>query len=540
MVLVVFGGGDVGISGVGSRISGRRGGIVVVFVLVVWWWFGGVGGISGGIGGLGGSIYGHRGGIGRVGGLGIVTDGIGAGGSIGISGLVVVVVVLMVVVVALVVVFVALVVFVVAIGSGVGVGGIGDINYGEGFEEGDEENKSEDGKQEDKQEEEEEESEEVDDDQHDYHASLIGHELRLKSPHDPIRTISIDRFQVAMPIDNPTELTDDFVKDYLNKVSHPKTLRWLATKSNTRIKDVDLFNPPDDMVVHLGIVPTMQELGLTFFITLGLVYTIADPMMELINKELARAAAIRKVVKQGQPNIEVLHDQPAATNLCAAFGGVAGGVVDVGGSPSDIDAIASHDDDYVISQKNMFENTLFKAYGATLVVLHDPGFWAVFDKFMAKLLWTGNRDYRYNLVEMDERLTRMEEPTLILASDARKLHTKEIPVVKCGIMRKLIGRGNQWFSGFFELCFDIQSTALRFGYDLIRYGWSFSTKLAYCLQLQAMVWLTYWQDKSGAIMTRKSSHDKLESEPSLASVLVGGAPSDSTQSTEQSGNEAGA
>ncbi|KAF3649263.1 hypothetical protein FXO37_19042 [Capsicum annuum] len=41
------------------------------------------------------------------------------------------------------------------------------------------------------------------------------------------------------------------VKDYPDEVSHPRVLRWLAAKSSTRIKEVDLFNPSDDAVLML-------------------------------------------------------------------------------------------------------------------------------------------------------------------------------------------------------------------------------------------------------------------------------------------------
>ena len=49
---------------------------------------------------------------------------------------------------------------------------------------------------------------------------------------------------------------------------------------------------------------------MTSYITLGHVDTIADPTVELIKKELAGATAIRRAVRQGQPNVEALHDQP--------------------------------------------------------------------------------------------------------------------------------------------------------------------------------------------------------------------------------------
>ena len=39
----------------------------------------------------------------------------------------------------------------------------------------------------------------------------MGRELISTSQHDPIKTISIDRFQVVIPIDEPTELTSELV-----------------------------------------------------------------------------------------------------------------------------------------------------------------------------------------------------------------------------------------------------------------------------------------------------------------------------------------
>ncbi|KAF3620488.1 hypothetical protein FXO37_33240 [Capsicum annuum] len=97
-------------------------------------------------------------------------------------------------------------------------------------------------------------------------------------------------------------------------------IKWLAAKINTRIKEVDLFNPSGDAVVHLWTVPIEQELGMTFFIILGLVDTIAYSIVELIKKELAEATAIRRAIRQSQSNVEALHDQPAATNSGTASG----------------------------------------------------------------------------------------------------------------------------------------------------------------------------------------------------------------------------
>ncbi|KAM3377223.1 hypothetical protein P3S68_009636 [Capsicum galapagoense] len=88
-------------------------------------------------------------------------------------------------------------------------------------------------------------------------------------------------------------------------------------------------------VVHPWIVPTIDELRMTSFLTLGLVDTKEDPMVELIKKELDGATSMRRAVRQDHPNVEALHDQPqTATDPGASSGGIAGGVVCDGGSHS--------------------------------------------------------------------------------------------------------------------------------------------------------------------------------------------------------------
>ena len=97
---------------------------------------------------------------------------------------------------------------------------------------------------------------------------------------------------------------------------------------------------------------------MTFCINLDLDDTIADPMVELINKELAGATAIRREVRQGQPNVEALHDQPTKADPGASSGGVVG----VGGRNDD--AATTRDDDHVDAQEgiNIFENSPFYPY----------------------------------------------------------------------------------------------------------------------------------------------------------------------------------
>ncbi|KAF3663950.1 putative uroporphyrinogen decarboxylase, chloroplastic-like [Capsicum annuum] len=131
-------------------------------------------------------------------------------------------------------------------------------------------------------------------------------------------------------------------KDYLIEVSYLRILRWLDTKSNKRIKEVDLFNPPDDTVVHPWIVPIENELGMASFIMLGPFDIITEPMVELIKKELDRETTIRRAVRQGYPNIKSLHNQPTVTDPSAFSRGVAGGVVAIGGRHVDASCDDKH------------------------------------------------------------------------------------------------------------------------------------------------------------------------------------------------------
>ncbi|KAM3268838.1 hypothetical protein P3S67_030802 [Capsicum chacoense] len=117
--------------------------------------------------------------------------------------------------------------------------------------------------------------------------------------------------------------------DYPDEISHPRMFRWLVAKSNTNIEEVALFHPPDDAVRCESMdVPTEEESVMTSYITLGHVDTIADPKVELIKKELVGATAIRRAIRQSQPNVEAFHDQPFTK---ADPGASSGGVVGVGG-----------------------------------------------------------------------------------------------------------------------------------------------------------------------------------------------------------------
>ncbi|KAF3639115.1 hypothetical protein FXO37_24093 [Capsicum annuum] len=150
------------------------------------------------------------------------------------------------------------------------------------------------------------------DDQDDDNASSMGRAVRLKSQHDPIKTIRITHQNVQGKHESQT---------------------ITIKERHDIVQATNLFNKG----CAPWLIPTEQELGMTSSMTLGLVHTIADLTVELIRKELAGSTTIIRAVKQGQPHVEALHDQLTAIDTGAATGGVggdsvAGGVVDVGAS----------------------------------------------------------------------------------------------------------------------------------------------------------------------------------------------------------------
>ncbi|KAK4706861.1 hypothetical protein R3W88_033578 [Solanum pinnatisectum] len=88
------------------------------------------------------------------------------------------------------------------------------------------------------------------------------------------------------------------------EISSPRILRWLKAKN---VKNpLDLFNPFDDAlscyitnfkfsyVVHPWLVPTEKELPMPSLITLGLIETLFDPVVDIVKRELFGATTIKR------------------------------------------------------------------------------------------------------------------------------------------------------------------------------------------------------------------------------------------------------
>ncbi|KAH0645117.1 hypothetical protein KY284_033001 [Solanum tuberosum] len=78
------------------------------------------------------------------------------------------------------------------------------------------------------------------------------------------------------------------------EISSPRILRWLRSKTKTAKNISNLYNPPHDAVVHPWLVPTEKELQMLYLITLGLVETLFDPVVDRVKMELAGARTIKR------------------------------------------------------------------------------------------------------------------------------------------------------------------------------------------------------------------------------------------------------
>ncbi|KAH0775136.1 hypothetical protein KY290_012273 [Solanum tuberosum] len=78
------------------------------------------------------------------------------------------------------------------------------------------------------------------------------------------------------------------------EISSPMILRWLRSKTKTSKNIPDLYNLHHDAVVHPWLVPTEKELQTSYLITLGLVETLFDFVVDRVKMELVGARTIKR------------------------------------------------------------------------------------------------------------------------------------------------------------------------------------------------------------------------------------------------------
>ncbi|KAH0653126.1 hypothetical protein KY290_031413 [Solanum tuberosum] len=171
--------------------------------------------------------------------------------------------------------------------------------------------------------------------------------LKCHPPSEPIPEF------IAWPFEAIPHLTHQVTAE--EEISSPRILRWLRAKNVEN--PPDLFNPPHDAayvatdgssvaadapyvatdassVVYLWIVPTKKELQMPYLITLGLVETLFDPVVDRVKMELAGARTIKR---DKVDNLLVIFDE------VDVGGGIDAGVDVGGGIDAGVDVGAGQD-----------------------------------------------------------------------------------------------------------------------------------------------------------------------------------------------------
>ncbi|KAH0678881.1 hypothetical protein KY284_019966 [Solanum tuberosum] len=78
------------------------------------------------------------------------------------------------------------------------------------------------------------------------------------------------------------------------EISSPRILRWLRSKTKIVKNIPDLYNLPHEAIVHPWLVPTEKELQMPYLITLGLVETLFDLVVDRFKMKLAGARTIKR------------------------------------------------------------------------------------------------------------------------------------------------------------------------------------------------------------------------------------------------------
>ncbi|KAH0707723.1 hypothetical protein KY285_010796 [Solanum tuberosum] len=103
------------------------------------------------------------------------------------------------------------------------------------------------------------------------------------------------------------------------EISSPRILRWLRAKN---VKNpLDLFNPPHDAVVHPWLVPTEKELQMSYIITVGLVETLFDLVVDIVKRELLGATTIKRARLDGHQLFVFNEDDMVYAAVRAGVGG---------------------------------------------------------------------------------------------------------------------------------------------------------------------------------------------------------------------------
>ncbi|KAG5626868.1 hypothetical protein H5410_012086 [Solanum commersonii] len=114
-------------------------------------------------------------------------------------------------------------------------------------------------------------------------------------------------------------------KVFSKQVSSPRIFRWLLATNNELVNINELFDPPQDSIVHPWIIPTSSEMEMEFFTTFVPKKLTKDDKIEKLEMDLNGVVAIKRDIIIDEHNLDVGGGGASSPIVERVFSGVGDG-----------------------------------------------------------------------------------------------------------------------------------------------------------------------------------------------------------------------
>ncbi|KAH0712425.1 hypothetical protein KY289_008384 [Solanum tuberosum] len=114
-------------------------------------------------------------------------------------------------------------------------------------------------------------------------------------------------------------------KVFSKQVSSPRIFRWLLATNNESVNINELFDPPQDSIVHPWIIPTSSEMEMEFFTTFVPKKLTKDDKIEKLEMDLNGVVAIKRDIIIDEHNLDVGGRGASSPIVERVFSGVGDG-----------------------------------------------------------------------------------------------------------------------------------------------------------------------------------------------------------------------
>ncbi|KAH0716235.1 hypothetical protein KY284_009140 [Solanum tuberosum] len=114
-------------------------------------------------------------------------------------------------------------------------------------------------------------------------------------------------------------------KVFSKQVSSPRIFLWLLATNNESVNINELFDPPQDSIVHPWIIPTSSEMEMEFFTTFVPKKLTKDDKIEKLEMDLNGVVAIKRDIIIDEHNLDVVGGGASSPIIERVFSGIGDG-----------------------------------------------------------------------------------------------------------------------------------------------------------------------------------------------------------------------